>query len=190
MAVEIQPICPSCGVQLPKVPQRKTKCKACGDFIYNKYTPDDPTRRLMNQAQADAAELAWSRHGALAKLLESARAAGVDEASTKAAFDAAGGDFKRAATKLLQPLAVSGNRNAVLAMAHLDPDDLSATRMWLRLLMARDLKKLREDGFESVQLSAGQAGRLCPVCQGLNAKIISTSSSATVVLPDDCSCQL
>ncbi len=188
MTAEIQPICPSCGAQLGKVPQRKTKCKACGDFIYNKYTPDNPTRRLMNQAQAAAAEAEWSRRGAIDKLLEDARSVGLDEMVARAAYDAAGGDFKRSSESIFRPLAMSGNRVAVLLMARLDPDDRGAAKMWLRLLQARDLKKARDAGFKSVQLSAGKALRLCPVCAEMNGKIISTDSSAMTVMPDECSC--
>lgn len=58
----IQPICPSCGVHLDKVPQRKTKCKACGEFIFIKDTPRDRTKKLLTAAQAEAADLAWAEH--------------------------------------------------------------------------------------------------------------------------------
>ena len=56
------PQCPSCKAPLAKMPQRKTKCKACGEFIFVKSTPDNREKRLMNQAQADAAEKAWAAH--------------------------------------------------------------------------------------------------------------------------------
>lgn len=55
-------VCPSCGGHLSKMPQRKTKCSACGEFMYVKSTPDNREKRLMNQAQADAAEKAWAAH--------------------------------------------------------------------------------------------------------------------------------
>lgn len=52
--------CPSCRAKLEKMPQRKTKCKACGEYIFVKSTPDNRENRLMTQSQADAAERAWA----------------------------------------------------------------------------------------------------------------------------------
>ena len=56
------PKCPSCKASLDKLPQRKTKCQACGEFMFVKSTPDNREKRLMTQAQADAAERAWADH--------------------------------------------------------------------------------------------------------------------------------
>lgn len=53
--------CPSCGAVLAKLPQRKTKCKSCGEFIFVKTTPDDCEKRLMTAKQADVAEAAWGK---------------------------------------------------------------------------------------------------------------------------------
>lgn len=43
------------------MPARKTKCKACGEFMFVKSTPQNRTRRLMTAAQADSAERAWEQ---------------------------------------------------------------------------------------------------------------------------------
>ena len=56
------PQCPSCNASLEKMPQRKTKCKACGEFICIKDTPRNQTKRLMTPAQAEAADRAWEEH--------------------------------------------------------------------------------------------------------------------------------
>lgn len=56
------PQCPSCKAPLAKIPQRKTKCKACGEFIFVKDTPRNRTKRLMTAAQAEAADHAWEAH--------------------------------------------------------------------------------------------------------------------------------
>ena len=58
------PQCPSCNASLGKMPQRKTKCKACGEFIFIKDTPRNQTKRLMTPVQAEAADRAWEKHGA------------------------------------------------------------------------------------------------------------------------------
>lgn len=56
------PTCPSCGAALAKMPQRKTRCKQCGEFMFIRSTPDDRTRRLMSAADAEAADDAWQKH--------------------------------------------------------------------------------------------------------------------------------
>ena len=56
------PQCPSCKAPLEKMPQRKTKCRACGEFIFIKNTPRNSTKRLMTAAQAEAADQAWEHH--------------------------------------------------------------------------------------------------------------------------------
>ncbi len=58
------PKCPSCKAPLAKMPQRKTKCKTCGEFIFIKDTPRNRTKRLMTPTQAEAAERAWEDHQA------------------------------------------------------------------------------------------------------------------------------
>lgn len=56
------PQCPSCKAPLEKMPQRKTKCKTCGEFIFVKDTPRNQTKRLMTCAQAEAADRAWEAY--------------------------------------------------------------------------------------------------------------------------------
>lgn len=53
------PQCPSCKAPLENMPQRKIKCKACGEPIFIKDTPRNRTKRLMTTAQAEAADRAW-----------------------------------------------------------------------------------------------------------------------------------
>jgi rubredoxin len=162
MGTSIEPTCPSCGVQLPKLPQRKTKCKSCGDFIYNKYTPDDRTPRLMNQAQADAAEAAWAKHR-------------VEEAAQL--------------PPRVRQSAFAGDREAVLQMiANTDGEE---HQLWRMALIEIDLAKLAARGVRSVQLTAGKAkDRLCPVCQALDQTIISVHAGAQAVRPEGCSCRV
>lgn len=181
------PQCPSCKAALEKMPQRKTKCKACGEFMFVKSTPDNREKRLMTQAQAEAAEQEWSGHSALAKLVEQARVVGVDKERVQATFDIAGGDFKRAADAIFRPLALARNRDALLTMAHYVEEDPKNKKMWMRLVVALDLKKVRDAGFSAVQIF-GSGPELCPVCHRLNGTIISSSASAMAVIPADCTC--
>ena len=54
--------CPSCKASLEKMPQRKTKCKVCGEYIFVKSTPNNRENRLMTENQAEAAEKAWAQY--------------------------------------------------------------------------------------------------------------------------------
>lgn len=155
------PQCPSCKAPLAKMPQRKTKCKACGEFVFIKSTPDNRERRLMTPAQADAAERAWSNHY------------GNQQAARQDQF--------------MQP-ALSGDRNAVLEMLK-NSRTAEESERWKLLLIQVDLAKLAQQGVRSAQLTAGVfGGRLCPVCKPLNQTIISTSASARAVMPESCTC--
>lgn len=58
------PQCPSCKAPLEKMPQRKTKCEGCGEFIFIKDTPRNQTTRLMTPVQAEAADRAWEEYRA------------------------------------------------------------------------------------------------------------------------------
>ena len=60
--MDIKPVCPSCGAALKKVPQRKTKCPSCGGFIFVKYSPSNPQKRLVTQAEAEQIDAEWNAH--------------------------------------------------------------------------------------------------------------------------------
>lgn len=182
------PKCPSCNALLEKMPLRKTKCKACGEFMFVKSTPDNREKRLMTQAQAEVAEEAWAKRGALNKLLEQARVVGVDEESARAAFEDTGGNFKRAANVLFKPLALARNRDALLIMAHYVEEDQASKKMWMRLFVALDLKRVRDAGFSSAQLQGGGMP-LCPACSDLDGKIVNTDTSAMEIVPANCVCE-
>ena len=56
---ELADVCPSCHAALAKRPQRKTKCKACGVFIYCKSRPQDRVKVLVTEADAAEIEEQW-----------------------------------------------------------------------------------------------------------------------------------
>lgn len=55
-------ICPYCGASFGRYITRKTRCKACGNSAYYKYTPDNPVSRVMTKEQSDLAETQWRLH--------------------------------------------------------------------------------------------------------------------------------
>ncbi len=60
--------CPSCQAVLLKCPQRKTKCRECGQPIYVKTLPTTRERVLATAAQAEAIEAEWAARSELASL--------------------------------------------------------------------------------------------------------------------------
>lgn len=76
--------CPNCLATLVKVPTRKTKCPSCGLPIYVKATPNNRTKQLMTEAQANATEQAWSEKGLRDMWEGAAQSVGIKPAGTKA----------------------------------------------------------------------------------------------------------
>jgi hypothetical protein len=58
----VKPLCPYCGYDLKIMPQRKKKCPSCMQPIYFKDTPDNRTKRLMTEKQAQEAAAQWNAH--------------------------------------------------------------------------------------------------------------------------------
>lgn len=53
--------CPTCNITLNKLPQRKTKCKNCGNHIYHKAFPFDTEKRLINDDENIEHEKIWNQ---------------------------------------------------------------------------------------------------------------------------------
>jgi hypothetical protein len=54
-------LCPHCGRAFDKPPRRKTKCKACGNFVLLRTDPDSRQRILVTEAQAQQLEERWTQ---------------------------------------------------------------------------------------------------------------------------------
>jgi len=52
--------CPHCNGRLEKVPQRKTKCPACGNYIYVRTRPSDRQRILVTEDMAKQINSEWA----------------------------------------------------------------------------------------------------------------------------------
>ena len=104
--------CPSCFTPLAKVPQRKSKCRHCGEFIYVKATPDNPTKRLMNAAQAEQAERMWTLRSEEMAVQADAAMFGIETAALRQSTEAHGGDRYAALVEQLLPRAIDGDERA------------------------------------------------------------------------------
>ena len=65
---ELKPICPTCGGELKKIPQKKTKCPHCSAFIYLKYSPSNRNKRLVNDEENEKIEQEWQAHYSMQKI--------------------------------------------------------------------------------------------------------------------------
>jgi len=66
-------LCPHCGNAFAKPPQRKTKCKSCGNVVLVRTRPSDRRRVLVTAAQAAALEEEWLRKYEYAKVIRTDR---------------------------------------------------------------------------------------------------------------------
>ena len=53
--------CPYCGIDLPKFPRRKTKCKNCGNYIYIRTRPADEVRILIKEDEIETIETEYDK---------------------------------------------------------------------------------------------------------------------------------
>lgn len=63
-------ICPYCRKTLDSMPQRKKKCKHCGNTIFVKRWPDDATKLLMTEESAKKVDAAWNRKAQREEIIE------------------------------------------------------------------------------------------------------------------------
>ena len=66
-------LCPHCGSAFDRPPQRKTKCKSCGNAVLVRTRPSDRRRILVTPAQAAALEEEWSQKYEYARVIRTDR---------------------------------------------------------------------------------------------------------------------
>jgi hypothetical protein len=165
------------------MPQRKTKCRACGQFMYVRSTPDDRTRRLMTEAQMQAAEAAWEGYGArqMAQLeMQDFGALAVDYVLPPAPIDVSAAVAK--ADHLAQGKGPMKQVCIGLFRSAESPTDAFAA---LLALTAIDLAQARAMGARTVQLRVPPPGG-CARCKPLHNTVVPSDSPAVAVVPVDC----
>ena len=110
----IEPVCPYCGAVLKKKPGAKTKCRACGNFIYVRTRPFDGERISVTEDQIELVAEQWAiRNGTHAEFLAAQRTR----------------DEER--TRLAQELGRQPTRDELkVALYNKDLVDYSATNDW------------------------------------------------------------
>ncbi len=156
------PMCPNCRAPLPKIPSRKTKCKACGQFMYVKSTPNDRTKRLMTEAQAEAAEIQWQARGERINLDRHADNLGLPHGLTER-------QLTDAARALANDPSIDLHRRKMAAFfvssyfCHTEEE----RRNWALLGFRLELVSIARH-FDQAQIMAGS--QACPSCQALHER--------------------
>lgn len=154
--------CPYCAAPLPALPIRKTKCKACGKPMYVKYTPDNPTRRLMTEAQAEAAEAAWLEKGREDRDIAIAQSLGL----TAADLPVLGARIRAIGEDPDEPLPRRKTAALYLATRFGDP----AERLeWMRRACIFDLRRFVQSEMVST-VKIVSTPKDCPLCGPLHGK--------------------
>lgn len=176
------PVCPSCGALLLKMPQRKTKCKACGEFMFIKGTPDNRAKRLMTAAQADAAEAMWIGHNR--QTIEASERANFGVSADNYDGEPGPADSSLALDRARQ-LARAGQHGkmAVMGLYMSSKNSTEALgTLWALLLI--EVEGFR-DLAHTMQLHT-TGGRPCSRCKALDRKVVSIDAPVDELLPEDC----
>lgn len=159
-------VCPSCGGALAKVPERKTKCPHCKDFMFVKYTPSDPVKRLVGSVRAAEIDNEWAAKYAQDERNEIADALRLPHGMPEG--------------KLLSEVGRIAHReqdrhSAKMACAYLARVAVTEPerRQWLKMANAHEVLALVKSKRDRVVVYAGRGA--CPACQALDGERVSAS---------------
>lgn len=150
--------CPSCGGALKKVPQRKTKCPHCGEYMCVRTMPGDGSRRVVTAAVAEQIDREWEARG---EQMHRDRVAGVVGGE---------GGLSRSALRglLIEKMHDQSDRNAAMLAAAqlmtLEETDVQrdAAGRWY---YTQQLMKMAESGVAAVMIRGSLDA--CPACSAL-----------------------
>ena len=170
--------CPSCGGALKKLPQRKTKCPHCGGYMFVRSTPNDPTRRLVTEAAAEAIELAWQERFAQRRVDDAAALFGLPQGMTA----------NRLRVALMERVMNLGDHRTAMqaavqlrALAENDARRNAAARWYY----AHQLQDLGERGWAAVEIRAGLDA--CPACLAQAGRELTVGDALVQIVPSpDC----
>lgn len=174
--MNIEPRCPYCGINLKVQPQKKKKCPTCKRPIYVKSTPDDRSKRLMTEDQAEEAESLWNDRYVRQKSIAVLQSVGLGESDLDLEKARSKESDWNAAIALLQRVAVTadGLHQRKMAFYQLalqaEKDGLpfaahltEAARLELRILKQTAVVK-------KVEILTSGAGNSCPECEAQRGK--------------------
>lgn len=183
-------ICPYCGKALEKVPQRKKKCKFCGNFIFVKRLPSTRETVLVTESEAKKIDLEWEKRNERIEYLNILAGYGLKE-----------NDFERRKSELSEKRkGEASDRDVVLSLLNEltlkyiknnDYQGLSHLYYTMALILdkaGKDFKEclaqsnkmnlldFRTAGIKKVRIrTAGEQS--CSACKALSGKVISVDEA-------------
>lgn len=182
------PPCPYCGQPLAKMPTRKTACPHCGNAVYLKYTPQNPTRRLMRADEAERVEAQWREHSARQAMELRAEGAGITREEIEAEVARTNLSVDSALRSIASRRALEGDRNAILLMQRLACP--AEAQIWHLLFLEVDLARYRNSqvltGRKIVFRSRDNMRICCLGCAALHGREITARDNVRDLVPSDC----
>lgn len=186
-------ICLHCGGKFEKPPQRKTRCKHCGEHVFVKGRPSDRVRRLVTEAQAFDVECEWTRYYAEQQVTNDARSLGIDDDAIIAALRR-----HRDCTEALRELcftviystATPQTRSLAAKMiavhAARDREDrLTLQRLALQFSLDQAIELARFGEMKRYELRTSE--KECASCSGMIGRCVVEKHARTLLTPpDDC----
>jgi hypothetical protein len=163
-AAKEPPRCPYCGVILPKRPQRKTKCKSCGRYMYVRKHPKTGKPTIMTEGEASAIKHGFTIEEYTRMEAEMKRRFG-REASTG---DVIWGLYNNKLNRLIQINDFQSLRSIYYEMAlFLNSEGKNPFQM-LQQAAKMYLLDLKQEGYvKKVEIIGGE----CESCQQLTGKV-------------------
>jgi len=172
--------CPYCQQELPKKPQRKSKCKFCKQFIYVKSTPTNREKRLMTEDQAKAADAEWSNYHQGRENVNILQAIGLTEADLQRAKK---GVFSKktdqqALWALLEKTAkkspsLQQKKMAYYYMALISEKEGKEFHVYLTEAIRCELLRYKQSKIQDVKILTAGHGNACPTCEQQEGKVYS-----------------
>jgi len=191
-------LCPYCGYDLKVMPQRKKKCPSCAQPIYSKYTPENRTKRLMTEKEAQKTEQMWSSYNVRQTSISVLYPFGYDESDVEKERARGAKTDQEAIVSLMNHVIATEKNLHKLKMAYFILANQAAELgkdTFRRFLIAAhycELYRYKQQGgvIKKVQIAASGLKNLCPECQSKEGRILDIDEALkTMPLPcRTCTC--
>lgn len=197
----IEAKCPTCHAELKKVPERKTKCPSCGQYMYVKSSPQDRVKRLVTEEEAKRLEAEWETYQHKQYVLQQF---GVSEEEYDAVYRQMASNhgqeeaewhagYKILTDQLTQAEDHHGRKMGNLRLAIWAEKHAQDFRLYLTAMFKEELLELQaQPGIVvGIEIRASTLPGVCDVCQSSNGQRLSVDEALRLMpLPHQgCQCE-